>query len=111
MMNPTYWLAIGFLGQALFTARFLVQWAVSEKQRASVVPVAFWWLSLCGGSTLLAYAVHRQDPVIVLGQAMGLFVYIRNLMLVAKSKRREARRLRRDALSGHHFKHLAASTK
>ena len=87
-----FWLAIGFAGQAVFTARFLVQWAVSEKSRDSVVPVAFWWLSLAGGLTLLAYAVHRQDPVIVVGQAMGLFVYVRNLMLLSKARRRAARR-------------------
>jgi lipid-A-disaccharide synthase-like uncharacterized protein len=95
MTNPTYWLAIGFLGQGLFTARFLVQWAASEKRKASVVPVAFWWLSLAGGSALLAYAIYREDPVIILGQSMGLFVYVRNLMLVAKAERREAKRLRR----------------
>jgi lipid-A-disaccharide synthase-like uncharacterized protein len=95
--SSTFWLAFGFLGQALFTARFLVQWAVSEKKRDSVVPVAFWWLSLLGGSALLSYAIHRRDPVIILGQGMGLFVYVRNLMLVAKGRRREAKRLRREA--------------
>jgi lipid-A-disaccharide synthase-like uncharacterized protein len=82
----TFWLTIGFLGQALFTARFLVQWAVSEKKRASVVPVAFWWLSLLGGMALLAYAIFRRDPVIITGQGMGLFVYTRNLMLVGKAR-------------------------
>jgi lipid-A-disaccharide synthase-like uncharacterized protein len=89
------WMGVGFAGQAVFTARFLVQWAVSEKKRDSVVPVAFWWISLFGGLTLLSYAIHRNDPPIILGQAMGLVVYVRNLMLVAKSKRRAARRLRR----------------
>jgi lipid-A-disaccharide synthase-like uncharacterized protein len=84
----TFWLTIGFLGQALFTARFLVQWAASEKQRDSVVPVAFWWLSLLGGTALLSYAIARRDPVIIAGQAMGLVVYARNLMLVAKARRR-----------------------
>jgi lipid-A-disaccharide synthase-like uncharacterized protein len=86
------WLAVGFAGQAFFTARFAVQWAVSEKKRDSVVPVAFWWLSLLGGTTLLSYAVHRRDPVIIVGQAMGLFIYVRNLMLVSKARRRAARR-------------------
>src|SRR5947209_17947457 len=86
------WLGVGFAGQALFTARFLVQWAVSEKKRDSVVPVAFWWLSLLGGLTLLSYAVHRRDPVIIVGQGMGLFVYVRNLMLVAKARRRASKR-------------------
>jgi lipid-A-disaccharide synthase-like uncharacterized protein len=89
------WIKIGFLGQAAFTARFLVQWLASEKKRDSVLPVAFWWLSLLGGSILLAYAVHRQDPVIIVGQAMGLVVYIRNLMLVGRAKRRAAKRQRK----------------
>ena len=89
------WLIIGFVGQALFTARFLVQWIVSERQRDSVVPVAFWWLSLLGGLTLLSYASYRQDPVIIVGQGMGLVIYARNLMLVGKAKRRAARARRR----------------
>src|SRR3954454_24995218 len=90
--NPTLWLTIGFLGQAIFTTRFLVQWVASEKKRDSVVPVAFWWLSLLGGLTLLAYAVSRRDPVIIVRQSMGLFIYTRNLMLVGKARRRAARR-------------------
>ena len=84
----TFWLAVGFVGQGLFTARFLVQWVASEKQRDAVVPVAFWWLSLLGGTALLSYAISRRDPVIVVGQSMGLFIYVRNLMLVAKARRR-----------------------
>jgi lipid-A-disaccharide synthase-like uncharacterized protein len=103
MTAPSYetaWLAVGFGGQLIFTARFLVQWAVSEKKRESVVPVAFWWISLGGGLTLLAYAIHRQDPPFILGQGMGLFVYIRNLMLVSKAKcRQEKRRARREKTS------------
>jgi lipid-A-disaccharide synthase-like uncharacterized protein len=86
--NPAVWLTIGFLGQALFTARFLIQWVASEKQRDSVVPVAFWWLSLMGGAALLSYAISRRDAVIILGQSMGLVVYVRNLMLVATARRR-----------------------
>src|ERR671921_1980560 len=88
---PIYWLVIGFLGQAVFTARFLVQWLASERKRDSIVPVAFWWLSLAGGITLLSYAIHRRDPVIIVGQGMGLFIYARNLMLIAKGRRRAAR--------------------
>jgi lipid-A-disaccharide synthase-like uncharacterized protein len=80
-----HWLALGFLGQALFSARFVVQWIASERRKASVVPVAFWWLSLGGGSALLAYAIHRGDPVFVLGQAAGLLVYGRNLSLLRGS--------------------------
>ena len=63
----------------------MVQWLVSERNRDSVVPVAFWWFSLFGGLALLAYAISRHDPVIIFGQAMGLVVYVRNLMLVAKA--------------------------
>src|SRR3954447_2523543 len=91
MLSLNGWLVVGFLGQLLFTARFVVQWVVSEKNRHSVVPVAFWWFSLFGGLALLSYAVSRRDPVIVFGQAMGLVVYVRNLMLVAKAKRRAAK--------------------
>jgi lipid-A-disaccharide synthase-like uncharacterized protein len=94
MSQAKLWLIIGFAGQGLFTARFLVQWIASERKRDSVVPVAFWWLSLLGGLTLLSYASYRQDPVIIVGQAMGLVVYARNLMLVGKAKRRAARRRR-----------------
>ena len=88
MSYPAFWLTIGFVGQALFTARFLVQWMASEKERDAVVPVAFWWLSLIGGAALLAYAISRRDPVIVVGQSLGLFIYARNLMLIDKARRR-----------------------
>lgn len=97
LWGMSLWVKIGFLGQAAFTARFLVQWVASERKRDSVVPVAFWWLSLVGGTILLAYAIHRRDPVIIVGQAMGLVVYARNLMLVERSRRRAAKRLRRAA--------------
>lgn len=87
----TIWLAIGFAGQLLFTSRFLVQWIASERSGRSIVPLAFWWFSLAGGATLLAYALWRQDPVFAVGQASGLVIYVRNLMLIARSNRREAR--------------------
>lgn len=96
LWGMSLWVKIGFLGQAAFTARFLVQWVASEKKRDSVVPVAFWWLSIVGGLILLAYAIHRRDPVIIVGQATGLFVYTRNLMLVERSKRRAAKRVKKD---------------
>ena len=92
MTGATYWLIIGFVGQGIFTARFLVQWIASEKKRDSVVPIAFWWLSLLGGFNLLAYAIYRQDPVIIVGQSMGMVVYVRNLMLIMKGRRKAARR-------------------
>lgn len=84
---PAIWLAVGFLGQALFSTRFILQWIASEREKRSVVPVAFWWFSLLGGITLLTYAIHRRDPVFILGQSAGLIVYLRNLYFV----RREAR--------------------
>lgn len=87
MTATTFWLAIGILGQALFSARFLVQWLASEARRQSVVPTAFWWLSLSGGVALLAYATWRRDPVFMIGQGFGLLVYLRNLFLLRTSAR------------------------
>ena len=77
---------LGLLGQALFFSRFLVQWIASEKNGRSVVPLSFWYLSIGGGGLLLVYALWRKDPVIVLGQAVGLFVYVRNLMLIHRRR-------------------------
>ena len=77
---------LGMLGQVLFFSRFLVQWIASEKKGKSTIPLAFWWLSIGGGSLLLFYAVWRKDPVITLGQLVGLFVYVRNLMLIRRHK-------------------------
>jgi lipid-A-disaccharide synthase-like uncharacterized protein len=76
------WLGIGLLGQALFSARFLVQWIASERKRRSVLPREFWYFSVAGGLTLLAYAIHRLDPVFIIGQGAGLFVYTRNLYFI-----------------------------
>jgi len=81
------WLGVGFAGQALFGARFLIQWIRSEMLRRSVIPIAFWYCSLAGGVVLLAYAVWRGDPVFIVGQGMGLFVYSRNLYLIYKARR------------------------
>ena len=78
------WLVLGFVGQAIFGSRFLVQWLVSEKKGRSVIPLAFWYLSLGGSAMLLIYAIHRVDPVFILGQAFGSFIYIRNLVLIAR---------------------------
>lgn len=83
-INPM--LAVGFTGQLLFTSRFLVQWLASERAKASVMPVLFWWFSIGGGLMLLVYSIWRQDPVFIMGQTFGLVVYIRNLMLISKSR-------------------------
>jgi lipid-A-disaccharide synthase-like uncharacterized protein len=80
------WLIIGFVGQALFSVRFLLQWIASERKGESVVPVLFWYFSLAGGVTLLAYAIHIRDSVFILGQSAGAFVYIRNLVLISRKK-------------------------
>ena len=82
MTAEQVWLTIGLLGQALFSARFVVQWIASERRRRSVVPRAFWYLSVGGGLTLLAYAVYRRDPVFIIGQGAGLLVYARNLWFI-----------------------------
>ena len=81
------WLAVGFLGQAFFSARFLVQWIASEKKRESVIPIYFWYFSVGGGFTLLVYAIYRHDPVFILGQGAGLFVYVRNLYFIHRKPR------------------------
>lgn len=81
-----WWVVIGLAGQLMFTARFIVQWLASEKARKSVVPVAFWYFSIAGGTILLAYAIYRRDPVFVLGQSMGVFIYLRNLYLIRADK-------------------------
>ena len=80
-MTLSIWMCLGVVGQALFSGRFLVQWIASERSGRSVLPVAFWYFSLLGGTALLIYAVHRRDPVFIFGQAAGLIVYARNLHL------------------------------
>lgn len=85
----TTWVMIGFLGQAFFSLRFIVQWLSSEKRGRSHIPKSFWWFSLGGGATLFAYALHRQDPVFILGQGFGLFIYARNLQLIFQGNKGE----------------------
>jgi len=82
-----WWIVIGLLGQFAFASRFLVQWIASERARRSTVPVVFWYLSICGGVVLLSYAIYRSDPVFILGQTFGVFVYSRNLWLIHTEKR------------------------
>jgi len=82
-----WWVVFGLAGQLLFTARFLVQWLASERARRSVVPVAFWYFSIGGGLILLTYAIYRADPVFILGQSMGVFIYARNLWLIRAEAR------------------------
>jgi lipid-A-disaccharide synthase-like uncharacterized protein len=80
--DDLWWLVIGFGGQALFMARFLVQWLVSERERRSVIPISFWYFSIVGALVLLVYALHRRDPVFIAGQVLGVLIYLRNLHLI-----------------------------
>lgn len=82
-----FWLALGFIGQAMFTMRFLVQWIASEKRKESVIPVAFWYFSLGGGLTVLTYAIYRMDPVFILAYLPGNFIYLRNLWFIYKKRK------------------------
>jgi lipid-A-disaccharide synthase-like uncharacterized protein len=82
------WNILGIVAQAMFASRFIIQWVVSEMQRRSVVPLAFWYFSLAGGMLLLIYAIHREEPVFAAGQLPGLFIYSRNLRLIYLEKRR-----------------------
>ena len=81
------WVLLGFIAQGFFTARFVVQWIASERAGKSVVPLAFWLLSIGGGALLLAYALYRRDPVFIAGQGFGVFVYLRNLYFVLRERR------------------------
>ena len=84
-----WWAYIGIIAQALFTARFVVQWLASEKAGRSVIPFSFWLLSIGGGLLLLIYALYRRDPVFILGQAFGVLIYLRNLTFVLRERREE----------------------
>ena len=81
---------VGFAGQGLFAMRFILQWLSSEKQAKSVIPVAFWYFSIGGGAVLLLYAIWRQDPVIICGQGLGLFIYLRNLYFIRRDRSKDA---------------------
>jgi lipid-A-disaccharide synthase-like uncharacterized protein len=85
-----WWIGLGFLAQAMFTMRFVVQWIASERAGRSVIPMAFWIFSIGGGLLLFIYALYRRDPVFIAGQGFGVFVYLRNLYFVLREKRQTA---------------------
>jgi lipid-A-disaccharide synthase-like uncharacterized protein len=85
MLNP--WAALGFLGQALFFSRWIVQWVASEKRKLSHVPLSFWFISLTGGLMVLVYAIQRHDPVFIIGQLIGIGNYSRNIVLIHRRQR------------------------
>jgi lipid-A-disaccharide synthase-like uncharacterized protein len=86
VMQFDAWVALGFLAQALFSMRFLVQWIASERAGRSIVPTAFWLFSIGGGVLLFAYSLYRKDPVFIAGQGLGLFIYVRNLYFVMRER-------------------------
>jgi len=90
MAIDKFWLYIGFFGQILFFMRFWLQWIASETQKKSVIPISFWYYSVAGTLILLAYAIYRRDPVYIVGQGSGLFIYLRNLTLIARHKEQKA---------------------
>lgn len=83
-----FWLLFGIVAQLLFTARFLVQWLASEKQGQSVMPLAFWYFSMAGGLMTLVYGIVRREPIIIMGQVLAVFIYLRNLILIFRNRRK-----------------------
>ena len=81
-MYELAWIGLGFFAQFMFMMRFMVQWIASERASESIVPVGFWYFSIFGGLLMLAYAIHREDPVFIAGQALGMIVYARNLYFI-----------------------------
>lgn len=88
MSKHDIWLIVGFAGQAMFSMRFIIQWLKSERMKKSVIPIAFWYFSVAGGAALLLYAIHRKDPVFIVGQGAGLFIYARNLYFIFMDKKK-----------------------
>ncbi len=87
VMRLNWWVLLGYAGQSLFAMRFVVQWVASERVGRSVMPVAFWFFSMGGGLLLLFYALYIRDPVFIIGQGLGLFVYLRNLHFVFRERK------------------------
>lgn len=83
------WMGVGFLGQAVFAMRFVVQWIASERRKRSFIPVAFWYLSILGSAILLAYSIYRRDPVFIAGQSLNMVIYVRNIHLIQFRKDRK----------------------
>ena len=79
------WIVVGLVGQSAFFARFLVQWIASERAGESYIPISFWYLSVVGSLVMLVYAIHRKEPIFLLGQLPNVFVYTRNIMLIRRS--------------------------
>ena len=94
-------LYIGLFGQLCFSMRFIIQWIYRKKKKKSVIPIAFWYFSLLGGIILLIYAIYHKDPVFIMGQAPGVFIYSRNIYLINKNKKAEAAQAEAETKNGH----------
>jgi lipid-A-disaccharide synthase-like uncharacterized protein len=90
-----FWLAFGLAAQLAFAARFLVQWIMSERAGKSVVPMAFWFFSVAGGTMTLIYGLVKREPIIIFGQLLSNIIYVRNIMLIWKNHARESQTLDR----------------
>ncbi|RXQ90375.1 lauroyl acyltransferase [Ancylomarina salipaludis] len=86
---PLWLLIWGSMGQIIFTFRFIYQWLYSEKKGESLLPIGFWLISLLGAAMILSYAIYRKDPVLMMGQGLGVVIYARNIHLIRKNKSQE----------------------
>ncbi len=91
VLTNQIWMIIGFVGQAIFASRFLIQWIVSERASKSIIPNIFWWISILGSMILLSYAIYKEDPVFIVGQSCGFLIYSRNLYLIKKGKKKKTK--------------------
>ena len=80
------WVIFGISAQVAFFLRFFVQWLASERAGRTVIPIAFWWLSITGATGTLVYGIQKLDPVIILGQSCGFLIYSRNLWLIRRER-------------------------
>lgn len=87
LLKEPLWTTVGFAGQVTFGGRFILQWLVSEYKKRSHVPTTFWFLSLAGSLLLLAYSVHRKEPIFILGFSLNTLIYLRNINLIFKHKK------------------------
>ena len=89
---PGWLIVFGTVGQFTFTLRFIYQWRYSARAGESLLPTTFWLISLLGSGMIIAYAIIRRDPVLILGQSTGVVVYLRNIMISRRAARRESAR-------------------
>ena len=78
---PLFLLLWGSAGQIIFTFRFFYQWIYSESRKDSVLPLGFWIISTLGSLMIFTYSIYRLDPVLFAAHSLGLFIYVRNILL------------------------------